>query len=128
MTENEIRDLLFNNHKDDLHTLIIQMREPLALPQDTFPSIAQLLQNRTETKINAMVENLETLRLDGKEVRLVRDSDTTTRIDLLGSIADSGDLVIRAFGLCQSFLHAVSAALGVKPAINPHSPDGRKGR
>ena len=94
MTENEIRDLLFNNHKDDLHTLIIQMREPLALPQDTFPSIAQLLQNRTETKINAMVENLETLRLDGKEVRLVRDSDTTTRIDLLGSIADSGDLVI----------------------------------
>ena len=94
MTENEIRDLLFNNHKDDLHTLIIQMREPLALPQDTFPSIAQLLQNRTETKINAMIENLETLRLDGKEVRLVRDSDSTTRIDLLGSIANSGDLVI----------------------------------
>jgi hypothetical protein len=94
MTENEIRDLLFNNHKDNLHSLIIQMREPLALPHNTFPSIAQLLQNRTETKINGMIDNLETLRLDGKEVRLVRDSDSTTRIDLLGSIADSGDLVI----------------------------------
>ncbi len=94
MTENEIRDLLFNNHKDDLHTLIIQTREPLVLPQDTFPSIAQLLQNRTEAKINGMIEKLETLRLDGKEVRLVRDNDSTTRIDLLGSIADSGDLVI----------------------------------
>jgi hypothetical protein len=94
MTENEIRDFLFNNHKDDLHTLIIQTRAPLALPKDDFPSIAQLLQNRTETKINLMIESLETLQLDGKEVRLVRDSDNTTRIDLLGSIADSGDLVI----------------------------------
>jgi hypothetical protein len=94
MTENEIRDFLFNNHKVDLHTLIIQTREPLALPKDDFPSIAQLLQNRTETKINMMIESLETLQLDGKEVRLVRDGDSTTRIDLLGSIADSGDLVI----------------------------------
>ena len=94
MTENEVRDLLFKKHKDDLHTLIIQVREPLALPPDTFPRIAQLLQNRTETKINKIIENLETLQLDGKEVRLVRDSDTTTRIDLLGSISDSGDLVI----------------------------------
>lgn len=94
MTENEIRDFLFNNHKDDLHTLIIQTREPLAIPKDDFPSIAQLLQNRTETKINMMIESLETLKLDGKEVRLVRGGDSTTRIDLLGSIADSGDLVI----------------------------------
>lgn len=94
MTETEIRDFLFNNHKDDLHTLIIETREPLTLPEDTFPSIAQLLQNRTETKINLMIENLETLQLDGREVRLVRDSDSTTRIDLLGSIADSGELVI----------------------------------
>lgn len=94
MTENEIRDFLFNNYKNDLHTLIIKTRAPIALPQDTFPSIAQILQNRTETKINQMIKNLETLQLDGKEVRLVRDSDSTTRIDLLGSIADSGDLVI----------------------------------
>ena len=45
-------------------------------------------------KINRMIENLEALQLDGKEVRLVRDGDSTTRIDILGSIADSGDLVI----------------------------------
>jgi hypothetical protein len=94
MTENEIRDFLFKNHKNDLQTLIVRTRAPLVLPQDTFPSIAQLLQNRTEAKINKMIENLKTLQLDGKEVRLVRDSDSTTRIDLLGSIADSGDLVI----------------------------------
>lgn len=94
MKENEIRDFLFKNHRDDLHSLIVGTRAPLALPQDTFPSIAQLLQNRSEAKINKMIENLESLQLDGKEVRLVRDSDSTTRIDLLGSIADSGDLVI----------------------------------
>ena len=94
MTESEVRDLLFNNHKDDLHTLITKRREPLPLSQETFPSIAKLLQNRTEMKINRMIENLETLQLDGKEVRLVRDGDSTTRIDILGSIADSGDLVI----------------------------------
>lgn len=94
MTENEIRDLLLDHHKSDLHSLIVQTRQPLTLPPDRFPSIAQLLQHRTETKINKMIENLETLQLDGKEVRLVRDRDSTTRIDLLGSIADSGDLVI----------------------------------
>jgi len=94
MTENEIRDLLFDHHQSDLHSLIVQTRQPLALPPDSFPSIAQLLQHRTETKINKMIENLEALQLDGKEVRLVRDGDSTTRIDLLGSIADSGDLVI----------------------------------
>lgn len=94
MTENEIRDLLFNNHKVDLHTLITKRREPLSLPRETFPSISKLLQNRTEMKINRMIENLEALQLDGKEVRLVRDGDSTTRIDILGSIADSGDLVI----------------------------------
>lgn len=48
----------------------------------------------SKAKINAMLENLESLQLDGKEVRLVRDGDTTTRIDLLGHIADSGDLAI----------------------------------
>ena len=68
MTENEIRDLLFNNHKGDLHTLIVTTRAPLALPQDTFPSIAQLLQNRTEAKINKMIENLETLQLGRVDV------------------------------------------------------------
>jgi hypothetical protein len=94
MTENEIRDILFNDHKNDLHSLITNARAPLALPQDAFPSIAQLLQHQTETKINNMIKNIELLRLDGKEVRLARDSDSTTRIDLLGSIAESGDLVI----------------------------------
>ncbi|MBC7285183.1 hypothetical protein [Hoeflea sp.] len=94
MTENEIRDLLFDKHKSDLHSLIVETRQPVALPPDSFPSIAQLLQHRTEAKINRMIENLEALQLDGKEVRLVRDSDSTTRIDLLGSIAGSGDLVI----------------------------------
>ncbi|WP_349357732.1 hypothetical protein [Stappia sp.] len=94
MNENELRDYLFSNHKDDLHSLIVEKREPLALPEGSFPSIADLLQNRTETKINRMIEDLEELQIDGKEVRLVRDGDSTTRIDLLGIISGSGDLVI----------------------------------
>jgi hypothetical protein len=94
MNENEFRDFLFDNHKEDLHALITRTREPLALPTDDFPSIAQLLQNRVERKINLLIKSLKTLQLDGKEVRLVRDSDSTTRIDLLGSIADAGNLVI----------------------------------
>lgn len=94
MKENQLRDLLFDNHKNDLSSLFEAQKTPLALPNETFPHIAQLLQHRTEAKINAMLENLESLQLDGREVRLVRDRDTTTRIDLLGHIADSGDLAI----------------------------------
>lgn len=58
MTENEIRDFLFNNHKDDIYKLIVETRELLTLPHDSFPSIAQILQNRIETKINKMIDNL----------------------------------------------------------------------
>ncbi len=94
MTENEIRDFLLDNHANSLHSLIVGSRTPLALPKNTFPSIAQLLQHKTEQKINKMIEDLESLQLDGKEVRLVRDGDSITRIDLLGSIGESGDLVI----------------------------------
>jgi hypothetical protein len=94
MNENEIRDLLFSSHKEDLHSLIIGVKEPLHLPKDTFPSIAHLLQNRTETKINKMIADLKSLKLDGKEVRLIRDSDSITRVDLLGNLTDSGGLAI----------------------------------
>jgi len=94
MNENQLRDRLFDDYKDNLFSRICDRRTPLTLPNETFPHIAELLQHRTETKINEMLENLESLQLDGKEVRLVRDGDTTTRIDLLGHIADSGDLAI----------------------------------
>ena len=34
------------------------------------------------------------LVLDGKEVRLAREGDSTTRVDLLGHLEEDGDLVI----------------------------------
>ena len=38
MTENEIRDLLFDLHKSNIHSLIVQTRKPLTLPPERFPA------------------------------------------------------------------------------------------
>lgn len=94
MKENDLRDLLFENHKSSIFKLITQRTAPTTPLVGDFPSISDLLRSRTETKIDEMVESLELLLLNGREVRLARDSDSTTRIDLLGQIEESGDLVI----------------------------------
>lgn len=94
MRENDLRDYLFEKHKKSLSVLIKTRKKPPASAQNTFPRISELLRARTEAKIDEMVERLELLALNGKEVRLVRDGDSTTRIDLLGHLEESGDLVI----------------------------------
>ncbi|NVD26781.1 hypothetical protein HUO14_02535 [Parasphingorhabdus flavimaris] len=94
MKENELRDRLFEKHKDNLSSLFEASKTVAQIDNSKFPHISALLKRRTEAKINKMLENLGSLHLDGKEVRLVRDADSTTRIDLLGHIADSGDLTI----------------------------------
>lgn len=94
MKENELRDVLFKTYKKNLSSIIQTPNPVQPLLGGTFPSIATILQHRTESRINSMLDRLEFLQLDGKEVRLTRDDDTTTRIDLLGSIAESGDLVL----------------------------------
>jgi hypothetical protein len=94
MNENQLRDHLFENYKETISSLIAPRKPATSLPDETFPRISELLKRRTEAKLNALLEQFELLHLDGKEVKLVRDADTTTRIDLLGHIAESGDLAI----------------------------------
>lgn len=94
MRENDIRDYLFEKHKTSLSSLVRSRVKPVATAKEAFPRISELLCARTEAKIDAMVEQLELLTLQGKEVRLVRDDDSSTRIDLLGHLEGYGHLVI----------------------------------
>ena len=84
--ENDLRDYLFDNHKESLHSLISGVRDNLVTESgsDRF-SISKLLQSVTEKKISRFVDNLEDLTLIGKEVRLKQPNRSTTRIDLLGT-------------------------------------------
>lgn len=94
MKENDLRDFLFEKYKTGISELITsRKREPL-ISTHNFPKISELLKTRTEAKIDEMVGRLSLLTLNGNEVRLVRDGDSTTRIDLLGQIEEYGDLVI----------------------------------
>jgi hypothetical protein len=94
MNERDLRDYLYANHRNDFGSLI--RRRPRSLPSKKirFPKISDLLCARYERQIDRHLQRLERLILDGKEVRLIRDSDTTTRVDLLGHLGTSGDLVV----------------------------------
>ena len=94
MNENQIRDYLFNNYKYSIKNLIEEPKEPIDITGKKFPRICELLQHRTEQKIHKIIKDSDHLILDGKELRLVRDIDSTTRADLIGHFEDSGDLVI----------------------------------
>lgn len=94
MNENELRDMLFDQHRETFSELIVKNKPPARLKAASFPSISDLLRQRTEAKINASLDDIELLHLDGKEVQLARSGDSTTRIDLLGHIEESGDLAI----------------------------------
>ena len=94
MRENDLRDYLFEKHKTSLLSLVRSRVKPVATGKEAFPRISELLCARIEAKIDEMVEQLELLTLQGKEVRLVRDDDSSTRIDLLGHLEGYGDLVI----------------------------------
>ncbi len=93
MKENDLRDFLFKNYKNNIYKLI-EHQNPAPFKTDEFLRISDLLRIRTEKRICNFVKRLELLSLDGKEICLVRDGDTTTRIDLLGHYEEDGGLVI----------------------------------
>lgn len=94
MNENQLRDHLFKNYKKTISSIISQPKPSAPRVSQTFPRISELLKRRTEAKLSSLHQQLDLLHLDGKEVQLIRESDTATRIDLLGHIDQSGDLAI----------------------------------
>ncbi len=94
LKENEFRDYLFENHKEDLASLIVGRREPVQWGGDSFPPIHFLLQRRAERKINNVLEQLECLVLTAKELRLERSTPHPTRIDLFGNSESAGITII----------------------------------
>ena len=94
MDETEFRDLLFREHRETLFDLInIDVQQPVQIKGEML-KIAELLKSRTENMLNSRIERLQELILDGKEIRLAREGDSTTRVDLLGHLEEDGDLVI----------------------------------
>ncbi len=93
-TENELRDHLFEKHKDSLASLILGRREPVSWEGDRFPPLSFLLQQIAEQKINRIIDGLESLVITAKELRLEKKGDSTTRIDLFGSSEDNGLTII----------------------------------
>lgn len=94
ISENAFRDYLFNNHKEDLSSLVIGRREPVKWTERSFPPIRFLLQQRTERKINETLDNLQDLVLMSKELRLDRGSPHPTRVDLLGNSESTGLTIV----------------------------------
>lgn len=94
ISENQFRDHLFENHKENLSKLIIGRRDPIEWTEDGFPSIQFLLQLRAEQKINEILDNLEELVLTAKELRLERNAPHPTRVDLFGNSASTGIAII----------------------------------
>jgi hypothetical protein len=89
-SENEFRDFLFENHKENISSLIIGRREPVQWTEPSFPPIHFLLQQRAEKKINEVLGSLDSLVLVAKELRLERANDSTTRVDLFGNSESTG--------------------------------------
>lgn len=85
LSENEFRDYLFDNYKDSLAKLIHGRREPVEWKGDGFPPLRVLLQQLIERKINEIIDGLESLVLSAKELRLEKNGNSTTRIDLFGN-------------------------------------------
>lgn len=94
ISENEFRDFLFENHNKDFSTIIVGRREPVTWADGEFPPIHILLQQRAEKKINETLDNLEDMILAARELRLTREEDSTTRIDLVGNSESSGLTII----------------------------------
>ncbi len=94
LTENEFRDYLFENHQDSISSLVCGRREPIEWKGNNFPPISVLLQQIVETKINEIIDGLESLVLSARELRLEKSGDSTTRIDLFGNSERIGLAII----------------------------------
>jgi len=94
ISENEFRDFLFDNHSENFSSIITGRREPVNWPNGDFPPIHILLQQRAEKKINETLDSLEDMTLAARELRLTREADSTTRIDLVGNSESAGLTII----------------------------------
>ncbi len=95
ISENAFRDHLFEHHKEDLTSLIVGRRDPVAWgDEDSFPPIRFLLQQKAERQISAILDQLESVVLTGKELRLERSEGHPTRVDLFGTGEDTGITII----------------------------------
>lgn len=93
-SENELRDFLFENHKDTLGDLIIGKREPIAWDSGGFPPLRVLLQRSIEKNINKTIDALGYLILSARELRLEKTANPTTRIDLFGACEGEGMVIL----------------------------------
>jgi hypothetical protein len=93
-SENQFRDFLFTQHKESLSSLVVGSREPIKWTEDGFPPVRYLLQHSAEKRINAILDDLAALTLTAKELRLEKDGDSTTRIDLIGNYEGTGLAII----------------------------------
>ena len=94
ISENEFRDYLFDNYKEDFSELIVDRKEPVEWTENSFPSIQFLLQRLTEQKINRILDSIKGLILIAKELRLERNTSHPTRVDLLGNSESTGITII----------------------------------
>ncbi|MBD2554625.1 hypothetical protein H6G51_15165 [Limnothrix sp. FACHB-708] len=85
LSENQLRDLIYEKHKESLFKIIKGRRDPIVWNGDGFPPISILLQQIVEEKINRIIDGLESLILSAKELRLEKQGNSTTRIDLFGN-------------------------------------------
>lgn len=92
--ENEFRDHLFDNYKDSIYNLIVGRKEPIVWGKNEFPPIHILLQQNIERKINEIVDSVSELVLLAKELRLHRESDSVSRVDIFGNSYTSGPTII----------------------------------
>jgi hypothetical protein len=127
-TENEFRDFLFNNYRSNLSSIIIGRRDPIEITGEEFPSIHLLLQQKAEEKINDLLSQLESLLLTAKELRLVKEGDSTTRIDLFGISEETGLTIIELKKSDQTERQAFTELLAYAnhfctlfPGVNEHS-------
>lgn len=94
ISENAFRDYLFTNHKEDLASLIVGRRDPISWEGGEFPPVHYLLQRRAENQINEILDNLDSLVLTAKELRLEQSGPHPTRVDLLGCSENTGITII----------------------------------
>ncbi|MBO0409205.1 hypothetical protein [Aeromonas hydrophila] len=111
-SENEFRDYLYENHKDDLFSLITGIKEPPKYDDNEWTNINRVLQRITENKINTLIESLFDLCLLAKELTLIKSGDSTTRIDLFGNTSENGISIIELKKSKQTERQAFTELLG----------------
>jgi hypothetical protein len=94
LSENSFRELLYQNHKNDLPELIIGVREPIQWSNSDFPPIHILMQQKAEERINQLIDDIVEMELLAKELRLNKTGNATTRIDLFGQSENAGVIII----------------------------------